>query len=296
VKGSKLDNAAGFTILEMIVVLLLSSLILTAAMASFTSLTRTGNDQEQRVTAQLQAQSVLDMMTPEIRMIGNGVPFHQANFLIGQTTLADNTVTEPILVSGTTSDQIQFRLNETGETYVVTADFDPSVTNTVTLTSVNKLYVGDQVYITNSTVGEDDGFWGTIQSIDEGTNSVTFAAGTQYSTSSVFDMGSLFEVVPVVTYTSTPSYGGITRDNGTGALTLVTTGSFTLTFLNNSGSNITLPLVAAVTDPFPASAIQNVRAVKISVSVRSPQRLSTGNYYVATVEQTVGIRNLNYNY
>lgn len=292
----KIDYEEGYTLIESILVLLISSIVLLLSTVTFIFTTRTATDYKLRSIAQLQAQAVIDMMVPEFRMIGNGVPFHQSNFLIAQSNLSDNTKTEPIITSGTTASQIQFRVNETGETYILTANFDPSSSTTVTLTSVSKLAVGNQVYITNSTVADDDGFWGTISAINTGTNTVTFAAGTVYSPSSIFAKGSLLEAVPVVTYTSTSGFGGITRNNGSGSLILVPNGQFTLEYLNSSGSTLTLPLVASSADPFPASAIQNVHAIRITAQVRTTQTLSNGSYYTASAVQSVGIRNLNFKY
>lgn len=293
-----ISESRGFTIAELLVALMISGMLLSGALASFSQLSRVSSDYKQKAAAQLQAQSVIDMITPELRMIGNGVPFHQPNFLIAQANLYDPTVTEPILVSGTTASQIKFRINETGETYILTSDFTPSSTasNIVSLTSVSKIFVGDPIYITNSTVGADDGFYGVVSSINPGANTVTFASNSQFSPSSVFAKGSLLEVVPTITYASTANYGGITRDDGTGALTLVPNGQFTVDFINGSGAVISLPLAASSATPFPASAIQNIRSIKLAVQVRSTSPLSSGQYYTASAVQEVGVRNLNYKY
>lgn len=286
----------GYTLVELLVSMGITSVVLTGVVNSFAILSKISSDHNLKVVAELEAQSIIDMMTPDIRMIGNGVPFHQANFLIAQENLANNTVTQPILVAGTTATQMQFRLNESGETYIVSSDYDPSASGTVTLTSVNKIAVGDEVYITNSTVGGDDGLWGVVQAINSGAHTVTFAAGYQYSESATFEKGSLLEVVPVVTYSSTANFGGITRNDGYGALTLTSHGDFSVRYVNSAGTELTLPLVASSADPFPANAIQNARFVEVTVRVRSTSPLSTGSYYTATSTQQVGIRNLNYNY
>lgn len=295
-KIQRLSSYRGFTLSELLVGLLMSSALMLAVAESLTSTIHASTDQKLRTVAQLQAQGMIDTIIPELRMLGNGVPFHQANFLIAQAGLADNTVTQPILVAGTTANQVQFRLNQTGETYILMTDYDPVATNTVALTSVDKIYVGDEIYITNATVGLDDGLWGVVSSINTGTNEVTFASGYQYSNAATFPKGSLFEVVPIITYTSGVNYGAVTRDDGNGAVNLLSNGKFTLEFLNSDGDPITLPLVASSADPFPDEAIQNVRAIRVTVEVQSPSPLTGGNYYYATAEQTVGIRNLNFKY
>ena len=290
------SSMSGFTVIELLAALLLSAVLLAGVVASFSQLARMAKDQELRTAAQRQAQSVIDMMTPEVRMIGNGVPFHQANFLIAQAGLTDSSVTQPILVDGTTATQLKFRLNETGETYILTADFDPAAGNTIALTSTNKIFLGDHVYITNSTVGQDEGFWGVVANGDADAKTITFAEGTQYSPGAIFAKGSLLEVVPIVTYASHDNYGGITRDSGLGELVLVPNGQFSLEYLNSEGDQIALPLIASAADPFPASAIQNLRAIRLTVQVRSLGLLTTGLPYIATATQVIGVRNLNYKY
>lgn len=287
---------SGFTLMETLVSLVISSLILTAIVTMFSQLTALTNDNQLKVIAQLQAQSVLEIMTPDIRMLGNGVPFHQANFLIAQENLSDNTVTQPILVSASDANRISFRLNETGETYILTANLNPALTNTISLTSVDKIEVEDQIYITNATVGEDDGLWGIVQSINPSSKTITLKNGSQYSVSSTFPKGSLLEVVPVITYTSHAPYNGITRNDGWGDQVLASTGEFTLTYMDSAGDPIELPLLASAADPFPASAIQNLHTVQIEARIRTPHKLSTGEYYTARATQIIGIRNLNYKY
>lgn len=293
---NELAGSRGFTLTETLVSLVISSVVLSAIVSTYSELTAITTDNQLKVVAQLQAQSVIEMMTPDIRMLGNGVPFHQANFLIAQATLADNTVTQPIIVDSTTANQIAFRLNESGETYIVTADFNPASSDTISLTSVDKIEVDDPIYLTNATVAEDDGLWGIVQSIDTTAKTVTLKSGKQYSPSAMFLKGTLLEVVPTIIYTSTPSYGGISRNDGWGAQVLTSTGEFSLSYLDSNSSPLTLPLVASSADPFPASAIQNVHAVQIDVRVRTPRQLSDGQYYVASATQIVGIRNLNYKY
>ena len=284
-----------FTLVETMVSLFLGSVVMIAVVQSFAQLSQTSHNQKLRTVAQMQAQFVIDMMVPELRMLGNGLPFHQSNFLIAQETLADNVVTQPILVAGTTANQIQFRLNQTGETYILTQDFHPASETSVTLTGIDKIFIGDEIYITNSTVGADDGFWGVVSGLNSATKAVTFSS-TDYSPGATFAKGSLFEVVPIITYTSADNFGGITRDDGNGPVGLVQHAEFSLEFLDSAGDALTLPLEASSADPFPASAIQNVRSIRVTVQVQSSSPLTDGNTYTATAMESVGVRNLNYKY
>jgi len=285
----------GFSIIESLFVMMISALILGASLSGYLALSSLAHDNEIRVITQLKAQTILELITPEIRMLGNGVPFHQANFLIDQATLSDNSVTQPIIVSDTNDRSISFRLNETGETYILTADLNPDTQNTIHLTSTNKISQGDPVYVTNSTVGLDDGLYGVVASLNN--SSVTLASQRQFHPGSIFPAGSLLEVVPVVTYTSGDEIGPVLRKRQSTSEELVPKGRLSFTYINSSGSTISLPLLATSADPFPASAIQNVQSVKVVVEVLSDNLLSaTSEPYLASVSQVVGVRNLNYKY
>lgn len=275
--------------------MMISALILGASLSGYLGLSSLAHDNEIRVLTQLKAQTILEIITPEVRMLGNGVPFHQANFLIDQATLTDSTVTQPILVSNTNQRSLSFRLNEAGETYILTADLDPALQNTVHLSGTQKINQGDPIYITNSTVGQDDGLYGTVGSLSD--SSITLSIAREFHPGSIFPAGSLLEVVPVITYSSGDELGPILRQRQGSSEELVTQGRLTFTFINSSGATINLPLLATSAEPFPASAIQNVQSVRVAVEVQSDNLLSaTSEPYLATVSQIVGIRNLNYKY
>lgn len=290
-------NKKGLTLIELMVTVLISAVVLAAVVEAFAFASKVTRDHNIRLAANLEAQGVIDTMLPEIRMLGNGVPFYQEHFQIAQDAMTDNTVTEPILASGTTATQLRVRLNQTGNIFIVTTNYNPAVSSTVTLFSVTGISVGDIAYMSNATVADDDGFYGVVSAVNTATNVVTFASGYQYSNdTATFNAGSIFEIVPTITYTSTASFGGITRNDGSGAVALSASGEFTLEYMNESNAAITLPLVASRADPLPASAIQNVKYIRITVQVRSLKQLSTGAYYTATLLQDVGVRNLKYKY
>ncbi|HMO18998.1 MAG TPA: hypothetical protein PKA63_07795 [Oligoflexia bacterium] len=285
----------GFSVIESLFVLLISSLIMGATLSGYLSLSTLSHDNEVRVLTQLKAQTIIEMITPEIRMLGNGVPFHQSNFLIDQATLNDKTVTEPILVSDTTEHKFTFRLNESGETYILTQDLNPETQNTIHLTSTEKISQGDTIYITNSTVGLDDGLYGTVASLNN--TSVTLAINREFHPGAIFPSGSLLEVVSVISYHSEEELSPIIRQKESLEDELVPLGRLTFSYINSSGNPITLPLLATSAHPFPNSAIQNVQSVMITVEVESDTLLSgTKKPYLAKVSQVVGIRNLNYKY
>ncbi|HMO02079.1 MAG TPA: hypothetical protein PKD37_00795 [Oligoflexia bacterium] len=287
----------GLTVFEALVAVSISATLLGALMQELRTLVRTATDSRIRLTTQLQAQSIIDMVVPEFRMIGNGVPFKQSNFQIDETTLSNPAIAEPILTSVSNATRISFRINETGDTYIVTSDFNPATGDTVSLTNVSKIAPGNHIFITNSTVGDDDGFFGIVESVNSAFNQVTFVSSSKvFSPGGIFSTGSLLEVVPIVTYNSPDNWSGITRDSGNGSILLVPNSKFTVSYLKSDGSIITLPLVGTVDDPLHSSSLLNVRALRFAVSVRSSTPLSSGELYTSTVTQDVAIRNFNYNY
>jgi hypothetical protein len=225
------------------------------------------------------------------------VPFQQSNFLIAQETLSDNTVTQPILVNETDKHVITFRLNETGETYLLAASYNPALHTSVSLTSTAKISTNDHIYISNFTLGMDDGLWAIATNVNHSTKTVVLGGNPQFHPGAEFPAGSMLEVVPIVSYSSEDHFGPVLRDNGSGPQEIVSNGRLTFSFRNASGDEISFPLLATAAHPFPGSALQNIHTVHIRVEVESESLLrGTGQKYVANVSQLVGIRNLNYKY
>ena len=277
----------GFTVLELLISTLIAAVLFGALLTQYFSASGVARDHQIRIATQVQAQAIIQNIVSELRMLGNGVPFDQANFQIGEDTLADPSVTEPIDVSTASATNITFRLNETGEVYLLTADFDPAASLVISLTSITGLDVADPVYISNSVVSGDDGLFGTIAAIDSANSTITLNADYIASPSATFAMGSICEEVPLVTYNSAEDGSGITRDSGFGAILLGEQSTMTLEYLDHDGNPLTLPISNA-------DVINTLRSIRVTVTLRSSSLLKSGQPYEATVTQTAGIRNLNY--
>ena len=281
------ESSAGFTLFELLVVIFLVALMFGGLLRQYRTGIIVARDHNVRIATQVQAQAILQTIGSELRILGNGVPFDQANFQIGESSLTDPTVTEPIVVSTATSSYIQFRLNETGQVCLVTQDFDPSVSLTVSLTDVSTLAVNDPIYMSNSVVAGDDGLYGTIASIDTSNKTITLNTGYDASPDAVFAMGSILEEVPVITYQSLDFGAGIMRDSTAGAVLLGANSTLSITYLDSDGNSMTLPLTQS-------NLINDLRSFNVSVTVTSANNLSTGEPYTVTVSQIIGIRNFNY--
>lgn len=273
--------------LELLVGLMIGGMIFAGLMQQYKTSVGLSHDNAVRIAAILQAQATLQTIGSEIRMLGNGVPFDQANFQIGEDTLSDPSVTEPIVVTTATAGNLAFRLNESGDSFLLTQDFNPAAGLTVHLTDTASLEVNDPIYISNSVVSGDDGLYGVIAAVSHGAKTITLESGPVYSPEAVFPMGSVLEEVPIVTYNSPVNGSGITRDSGFGAVLMAPNSTFELTYLSAGGNPVALPLDNT-------KVIYNLRAIRVTVRQTSTSKLSSGDLFTAESQQTFGIRNLNY--
>lgn len=280
-------NQKGFTLVELMVTMLISSIVILGILGAYTHTVSVAYDQKVKLVAKLQADAVLQTIGAELRSLGNGVPFDQANFQIGENTLTDITVTYPLLIADSDADTIKFRLNESGRTYILTSDFDPSSTSVIPLTEVQGLTAGNIIYITNSVMDGDDGFYGTIQSVDSGALTITIEATYEVSPGATFVSGSLLEAVNIITYDSPGWASGILRSNGGASITMAQNATMSFKYLTEAGVEVATPLTES-------ALINQIRAIEVTVNVRSTSPLKSGGYYTSTVQQIYGLRNLNY--
>ena len=138
-----LNSESGFTLVELMVTLLVSSVVILGVLSTYTYTVSIAFDKKIRLVAKLQADAVLQTVGSELKSLGNGVPFDQANFQIGENTLSDITVTYPLLIASSDANTLNFRINESGRTFILTSDFDPSLTSVILLTDVQGLAAGE---------------------------------------------------------------------------------------------------------------------------------------------------------
>ncbi len=272
----------GETLLGLLAGLTLGTVVLTAAVSNFMQASRMAKDHETINQAQTQANTLVDLMAFELRMIGSGMPIAQGNFQITDATLG--TAVLPILLTATAT-QIPFRLNETGDIAVLTANYTPAVGSLqFAVNSIINFAVGNTVYLSDMTSTGNDGMQGTIASI-VGTN-ITVEAGYVANAGATFDSGNTVERVTLVTYNSPIDWSGVTRNDGSGAIVLAPNSTFTLAYRDSAGATIALPLTA--------DSIQNTLAsINVTVYVRGDKPLFDGGTYTAQASHTVALRNLN---
>lgn len=285
VSFSSTASSRGFTLVELIVSLLISTFVFAGLFHQIRSSVEHAKDHQIRLETFVQTQAVVQTLSGELRMAGNGVPFDQQNFVIGDLNLSDPTVTEPLSVADCTASKIVARLNETGEVFLLTSSFDPSGSLTLSLTETGQLAVGDPVYLSNSVVSGDDGLYGTVAAVSEEWDTITLNSGFVSSPGAVFPAGSILEEVPLVTYESADNM--ITRNSGFGPVLLASNAMMSIKYLDIDGTELSLPLSAS-------DLVNALRSVEVTVTLTSNKKLSSGEDYSTSVSQRIGIRNLDY--
>lgn len=227
-----------------------------------------------------QARTLLDLMGYDIRMIGAGMPIYQHDFDIEDLALGDASL--PILLDAT-ADSISVRLNEHGKQSVLSADFNPTVSSTVTTVAPGKFTVGDTIYISNLTAGGTGGLRATITGIAG--NSLTLS-DMVYSAATTFSSGSTIDVVNTVTYEAPEFVAvGIQRTVSGSSVVLSPNSTFSLEYLDGAGNALVLPLTRE-------SMANSLSAIRLTISVSSGLPLSNGAEYTATARETLAIRNI----
>ncbi|MCB0336434.1 MAG: prepilin-type N-terminal cleavage/methylation domain-containing protein [Bdellovibrionales bacterium] len=159
---SRLRPNAGFTLIEVLVSMAVFSIFMSGASAFFSDNFRRSKDGEIVVKTNAKAQRLVNLLLYEMRMIGSGVPFSQANFAIGGSGLGN--APNPIL-TGATATLATVRLSEYGVVSVLEADFDPSSSLTLDLSNVDDVAIGDFIYVSNATTGGAEGLQGEVLSV-----------------------------------------------------------------------------------------------------------------------------------
>lgn len=288
-KDKKFTLQNGFTIVELIVTMGIISVVFLGLLVQYTQGVKAARDLSIRNETYLQAQAVLQMVCADIRTLGNGVPFELDNFQIGEITLSDPTITEPIDVATAASNYLKFRLNESGEVAVLTANYDPAASFQVNLTSVDGLAAGETIYISNAVVSGEDGLYATISSVDTANDRITLNNDIDRSPSSTFDMGSTLEEIRLIIYRSEADGSAIYRsnDNGTTEILLAEDGTVGFEYIKHDNTILTPPITNS-------NVVNDLRSIRVTVNITSDQPLSDGSTYTATTQQVVGLRNLTY--
>ena len=277
-KNNLKNDCDGFSLFEVLVAIFISAILLGNITATLMQTSSHYHDRSVISKTEERAQMLLDLLAYEIRHLGAGMPLGQSDFDISDATLGDASL--PILLNATAT-YVQIKLDEIQTSSTITASYTPSVVDLdFTVESANGFSVGDTVYLSDMIVGGDDGLEGVITNITG--NTITIDSGYTASAAASFNAGSSIHRVSTVTFDSLVD---ITRDNGTGAVTLAPNSSFTLTYLDESGTTLALPLTRAIVD-------DSLASINIQISLDSDSLLKDGTTYTAVAQQQVHLRNL----
>uniref|UniRef100_A0A0A8KXS4 Putative membrane protein n=1 Tax=wastewater metagenome TaxID=527639 RepID=A0A0A8KXS4_9ZZZZ len=275
------DNSrvvGGYTLVEMLVALLVSSVLLTCILGSYIQTSEYYRDQQIKAQVDEKARVLLDMLAFDIRMMGAGIPFYQKNFRVGGVGLSD--MPQPILTESTAT-RIVMRLNQEGAETVLIDQFDPNFTFTMRVLSTENIRWGDLIYISNVSTGEYDGFGGTV--VDISGDQVTVQPGFAASAGAVFKAGSVVHVVSPVIYEAWGDW--VNRSDNRGQWAWMDKASFSLDYLAEDGVQIVLPMTVD-------DILNSLGRIRITATATSETPLSTGELYVGTARQEVMLRNL----
>lgn len=279
--GNMVTQQNGETLMGLLVALFLSSIIFMAAFGHFFDTVRRAADHEIMTRARSQSQTILNLLASELRMMGGGMPLGQAGFMINTTGLGDAPLP---LMTDATNELINFRVNERGETSILTTAFTPSAsTLAFSVDSASDFVSGDSIYISNMTVGGLAGLKATISSVLG--NSITLNDDYVATGLTTFQPGSSMARITTVRYQSFSNWSGIVRTADSSSVVLAPQSRMNLEYLNGQGIVLTLPLTAQV-------VAQDLCAIRLRVWVRDNTPLKDGTVFTAEAEQTIALRNL----
>lgn len=279
-RNSQLDSS-GFTLLELLVGVSVLSVLLAATAQSMFNTMETSLDTEVVTQTEERAKAALDMMVFDLRMLGSGVTAGQSDFSISDSALGDAPL--PVLTDSSES-YLHFRMNESGDDAVLTADYTPDDDGlSFSVSSTSDLYVGDEVYISDRVAGGDDGLKGEVSAVTS--NTVTISADYVASENADFPAGSTLNRVSTIAYNSPSDWSGITRNGGLGAITIVPNSKFTVQYLDSDGAELTPPLSKA-------DILESLLSIEVTVQVQSDRPLKSGTTYTAEASTKVTARNM----
>lgn len=274
----RLRSQAGYTLVELLVSIFISSLLLAMVLGTLVTTTSYYHDRAVKAEADEAARVLLDLVAYDLRMAGAGIPFNQTDFQIADAGLGDAPL--PLLLSSD-ADSITIRFSEDGKGSVLTTNFTPSVFNLeFDVFSSDPFVAGDIVYLSNAVTGGRQGLRAEVAAVDE--NTITLVDDYVTTVGASFPAGSFIHRVSTITYDGSSD---LSRSDGTDTITLLPGSRLALQYFAESGAELTPTLTEA-------QVRNELSRVRITVRVASDTKLKDGSTYTATATQDVSLRNL----
>ncbi len=247
------------------------------------------HDRRIKAEAEENAQLILDMMSDDIRMMGNGLP-DQANWSGPGEIYAVPMPEDHIDV-----DTITMRLSRTGEVTVNTIDVTPNDGGFTIELLQNFFEAGDRVFMSSVSVGDEYGLAGYVSSYSGETLTLadisTAETAPSYSTGAVFKDGSLVYNIPYVQYDSPSDWSGVTMSIGSivddlpsSASIMAPNTTFEIEYLDSN-----LDTLSALKHD---DIMNTLAVVKITVFARGSKSLTNGTTYETYAQKYVAPRYL----
>lgn len=275
-------DESGVLLIDILMALLISGALMLGLAFTYLNATYAYHNHSLKIDTQQKANGLLSAIGNEFKIIGAGVPLSQDEFSMSDVSLG--TASLPVL---TTSDEsfISFRISKKGKFSVVASDYTPSGSDlSFDVLDASVFSTGDEIYISNLERAGEQALYGTINNISS--NTITIDSGYIASTGAVFEEGSSVYKTDLVEYDSPGDWSGITRDSGSGEMTVLPNSKFTLTYYDENGNTISPPLSRS-------DIANNLSSLHLKIDIQSRTTLKDGSYYLATAEQSILLRNLN---
>lgn len=194
---SIIQSQRGFTLVELLVTVALFGAVMGIVSSEFFFSTRRSLDQKTIAKAQEQARTLLDTISFDIRMAGAGMPIGQTNFAFSQAEVGEAAL--PITLDSN-GESISLLFNQKGINTITTDDVIPDSTRDFPVVDASDFEVGDQICISDITVGQNDGLCGVVEAIAG--NTITVADPFNAVPGITLESGSEVHRISTVTYKS----------------------------------------------------------------------------------------------
>lgn len=253
-----MKNQKGFTLIELLIAMAISTLLLGAAMYTYTKQDQVLRDENKNLKLRDYARFAITELGENLRMAGFGFP------------PGDSAAGRPAQgVSNADATTITFMANTENITTYAASDNDDPTSNAVQVLDVSPFSVDDNVVFFNAE-DPDDGRFGPLTSVIPGPKLIGFGSQNGFTFEPIDDgvavMVNQYHTL-TYTYNSVNQIITLTDDNGTGNVgddTTVTVASqvssLTFSYFDADGAALT-------TLPLNATDLGNVRRVQIMIIV-----------------------------
>lgn len=270
---------AGSSLISLMVSVGLLSLVLAGATKFIFNSSRDSYDLENRISNVDNIRRAFKLISKELRVAGSSLPLGQANFSATDVALGDSALA---VLTTSNASQIVFRINENGITRFLTSSYTPSGASLViTLNDASNIFAQEDIYISNMSIGGNDGLRGTFTGVS--VNTVTISSLYSSSAGATFGVGSILTPSVEVTYGNLN--GEVTRSDSYGTVVLAPRALISFTYLDASGTALALPLTNA-------SIANSLSAVRVNITSTAKNVQKNGATHVLTQSQVIGLRNL----